>query len=171
MYHRGLVALRGADANLQANQVTVRVADATGAFDTGSATEWTGKALPPRVAGFQKDFITKYMDPTEIYARMDQLTAADPDIMQAIELPHKTAGYQRQANVMLEGTTVNPSATTGLFPNPSNARDTNAAPGSRRAPVRCSCSRRPSAIRAATTSRPSSRLRPPAPGTRRCRSP
>ena len=47
-----------------------------------ASTEWANKALPPRVAGFQKDFITKYMDPTEIYTRMDQLTAQYPDIMQ-----------------------------------------------------------------------------------------
>ena len=50
------------------SQVTVRVASSTGAIDTSGATEWTGKALPPRVAKFQKDFITKYMDPTETYA-------------------------------------------------------------------------------------------------------
>ena len=119
MYHRGLVALRGADANLQPNQISVRVADANGAFDTATPVEWTGKALPPRVAGFQKDFISKYMDPTEVYNRMDELTRDHGDIMEAINLPHKTAGYQRQANVVLEGTTVSPSATTGLFPNPS----------------------------------------------------
>ncbi|MBE2318011.1 chitobiase/beta-hexosaminidase C-terminal domain-containing protein [Solirubrobacter sp. CPCC 204708] len=119
MYHRALVALRGADAGLQASQISVRVADANGAFDTATPTEWTGKALPPRVAGFHKDFITKYMDPTEVYNRMDQLAQDNSGIMEAINLPHKTNGYQRQANVMLEGTTVNPSATTGLTPNPS----------------------------------------------------
>ncbi len=119
MYHRGLVLLRGADATLQPNQISVRVADVNGAFDTATPVEWTGKALPPRVAGFQKDFISKYMDPTEVYNRMDELTRDHGDIMQAINLPHKTAGYQRQANAVLEGTTVSPSATTGLFPNPS----------------------------------------------------
>ena len=34
MYHRGMVALRDADANLQAGDVSVRVADANGNFDT-----------------------------------------------------------------------------------------------------------------------------------------
>ena len=47
------------------------------------------KALPPRVADFQKDFITKYMDPTEVYGRMDSLTAQFPDIVEAIPLPHR----------------------------------------------------------------------------------
>ena len=50
----------------------MRVAASTGSSDTVTPTEWTGKALPPRVAGFQKDFITKYMDPTETYTRMDR---------------------------------------------------------------------------------------------------
>ena len=54
-------------------------------------------ALPPRVAGFQKDFITKYMDPTETYSRMDSLAAQFPDIVEAIPLPNKTDGYQRPA--------------------------------------------------------------------------
>ena len=45
MYHRGLVALRGADANLQAGQITVRVADATGNFDT-SGVDRVGRQGP-----------------------------------------------------------------------------------------------------------------------------
>ena len=82
MYHRGLIALRGDDANLQAGDRS-RCASrrATGNFDTSGVTEWAGKALPPRVAAFQKDFITKYMDPTEIYARMDSLATQFPDII------------------------------------------------------------------------------------------
>jgi hypothetical protein len=50
MYHRGLVALRGADANLQAADVTVRVADANGNFDISGVVEWANKTLPARVA-------------------------------------------------------------------------------------------------------------------------
>jgi len=116
MYHRGLIALRGDDANLQADQVTVRVASSTGAFDTSPVTEWTGKALPPRVEDFQKDFITRYMDPTEVYTRMDQLVTQFPDLIEAIPLPHKTGGYQRPAMAMMAGTT-NPNAN----PNATNA--------------------------------------------------
>jgi hypothetical protein len=104
MYHRGLVALRNADATLQAADVSVRVADAVGNFDSSGVTEWTGKALPPRVAGFQKDFITKYMDPTETYNRMDSLATQFPDIMEAINLPNKTNGYGRPAMAMMAGT-------------------------------------------------------------------
>ena len=54
------------------------------------------------------------MDPTETYARMDSLTAQFPDIMQAIELPNKTDGYQRPGMAMMAGTdrtaTANPNS-------------------------------------------------------------
>ena len=110
MYHRQLQPLLGADANLAASEIRIRVAavaeDGTEAsFDEVTPVEWAGSALPPRVANFQKDFITKYLDPTETYARMDQLTAQFPDIMEAIVLPHKTTGYQRQGMAMMAGTT------------------------------------------------------------------
>jgi len=112
MYHRALIALRGADADLRADQITVRVAASSGSTDTASVKEWAGSSLPPRVASFQKDFITKYMDPTESYDRLDQLAAQFPDIAEIVPLPNKTPGYQREAMAMLAGTTAanaNPS--------------------------------------------------------------
>ena len=87
------------------SQITVRVADATGNNDTSSVTEWAGRGCPPRVAKFQKDFITKYMDPTETYGRMDSLTAQFPDIVAGDPLPNKTDGYQRPGMAMMAGTT------------------------------------------------------------------
>jgi hypothetical protein len=114
-YNRILFALRGADANLSAADITVRVAASSGSSDTSKVTEWVNHALPPRVAEFQKDFITKYMDPTESYARLDQLAAQYPDIAQFVNLPEKTNGYQRQAMAMMQGTTnpgSNPSGGT-----------------------------------------------------------
>ena len=129
MYHRQLQPLLGADANLTASQITVRVAavaaDGTDAsFDVATPIEWAGSALPPRVANFQKDFITKYLDPTEIYGRMDQLTTQFPDIMEAIPLPHKTEGYQRPGDGDDGGHAHGISPTS----NP-NAADTRRAPG------------------------------------------
>jgi hypothetical protein len=109
MYHRGLIALLGANANLQASQITVRVADSTGASDTLVPKEWAAEALPPRVAEFQKDFITKYLDPTETYTRMDALVTQFPDLIEAIPLPHKTDGYQRPGMAVMAGTT-NPNS-------------------------------------------------------------
>jgi hypothetical protein len=119
MYHRALIALRGDDANLRADEITVRVAAATGSFDESGVKEWAGKELPPRVQEFQKDFITRYMDPTEVYNRMDQLVADFPDIIEGINLPHKTAGYQRPGMATMAGTT-NPNA------NPTGANQASA---------------------------------------------
>jgi hypothetical protein len=103
-YNRILFALRGADASLAASDITVRVAASTGDTDTSKVTEWTKAALPPRVADFQKDFITKYMDPTESYARLDGLAAQYPDIAEIVHLPEKTNGYQRKAMAFMLGT-------------------------------------------------------------------
>ena len=106
MYHRGLVALRGADANLPAaRRHRARRVERRRNFDTSGVTEWAGKALPPRVAAFQKDFITKYMDPTESTTGIDALAAQFPDITESIDLPNKTDGYQRPAMAMMAGTT------------------------------------------------------------------
>jgi len=113
-YNRILFALRGADANLAASDLTVRVAASSGSSDTSKVTEWVNHTLPPRVADFQKDFITKYMDPTESYGRLDQLAAQYPDIAEIVNLPEKTNGYQRRAMAMMAGTTASGS-------NPSTA--------------------------------------------------
>ena len=103
MYHRGLIALQGANASVAAADVSVRVADANGNFDTAGVTEWANKTLPARVTAYQKDFISKYMDPTEINTRLDGLVAQYPNIMQSIDLPNKTGGYQRQGMAMMVG--------------------------------------------------------------------
>src|SRR3954467_2378454 len=114
-YNRILFALRDADANLSASDISVRVAASSGSSDTSKVTEWTNAGLPPRVAGFQKDFITKYMDPTESYARLDQLAAQYPDIAEIVHLPEKSNGYQRRAMAMMAGTTA-----VGSNPNAAN---------------------------------------------------
>ena len=72
-------------------------------------------ACPPRVAGYRKDFVTKYMDPTESNARLDQLAAQYPNIAEIVHLPKKTTGYQRRAMAMMAGTTA-----SGSNPNTAN---------------------------------------------------
>ena len=39
----------------------------------GDVEPWLGGGLPPKAAGFRSDFTTRYMDPTEVYARFEQL--------------------------------------------------------------------------------------------------
>jgi hypothetical protein len=119
MYHRYLVSLRGAYADVPTSEITVRVASASGSNDTATPIEWAGSALPPRIAEFQKDFITKYMDPTEVYDRFDEIAEQYPAITDTIMLPNKTPGYQRAAMAMMAGTTAPGS-------NPSTAGQSSA---------------------------------------------
>ena len=118
MYHRILRPLLGADANLSAQNITVRVASSTGASDTSAVTEWAGSQLPARVAEFQKDFITKYMDPTQIYGRIDQIAQEYPGIAEVVNLPEKTAGYQRKSMAIMSGTGDIGAAPPAVLGNP-----------------------------------------------------
>jgi hypothetical protein len=53
--------------------------------------------------GFLKDFTTRYLDPTEVYARFDALAAEFPNLAELIKLPYKTNGYQRRAQANMNG--------------------------------------------------------------------
>ena len=97
------------------------------------------------------DFTTRYMDPTEVYERFDELAAEFPNIAQLIPLPNRTNGYQRRAQATME-----------RHDGDSGERDPEHRPaGAGRASSRGpSCSRRArGATRAATTSPPSSSIR------------
>ena len=66
---------------------------------------WLGGGLPPMSDRFIRDFTTRYMDPTEVYERFDELAAEFPNIAQLIPLPNRTNGYQRRAQATMDGTT------------------------------------------------------------------
>jgi hypothetical protein len=51
------------------------------------------------------DFIDSYMTPTQINERMEQLAAEFPDLVEVIEMPHKTNGYRRHAMATMGGFT------------------------------------------------------------------
>ncbi|HWK27557.1 MAG TPA: M14 family metallopeptidase [Solirubrobacter sp.] len=107
-YHRQLIRLTGADAQIPVDQLTVRVAASSGATDTSKVTEWPGGSLPPHVAGYQQGFITRYLDPTEVRTQMDALTAEFPNLVTAVNLPNLSPGYQRKAQTLLGGWVGNP---------------------------------------------------------------
>jgi hypothetical protein len=56
-------------------------------------------------SGFLKDFTTRYLDPTEVYARIGELAVEFPNISELVPLPNKTNGYQRRAQATMAGTT------------------------------------------------------------------
>ena len=111
MYHRQLVRLTGAYANLAASDIQLRVATAATAggaeasTETFPVSEWLGQDLPPHVAGFRTEFFTKYQDPTETRADLDALAAQYPELMSVVNMPEQTSGYQRKAQATMNGTT------------------------------------------------------------------
>jgi hypothetical protein len=113
MYHRQLVRLTGDYANLSAADIQIRVATAATAggaeasTETFPVTEWLGKDLPPHVAGFKTEFFTHYQDPTETRADLDALAARYPELVDVINMPEKTSGYQRKSQAIMSGSADN----------------------------------------------------------------
>src|SRR5215210_5051347 len=103
--HRELVRIGDVGTTSPARPSRVRVGSSTGAFKEAPVETWLGGGLPPMSSTFQKDFTTHYMDPTEVYARFDQLAAEFPNISELVTLPNKTNGYQRKAQATMAGTT------------------------------------------------------------------
>ena len=83
----------------------IRIGSETGAFIEAPVQTWLGGGLPPMKKKFMSSFTTRYMDPTEVYARFDALAAEFPNIAQMIPLPNKTNGYQRKAQANMSGLT------------------------------------------------------------------
>jgi zinc carboxypeptidase/chitobiase/beta-hexosaminidase-like protein len=84
----------------------IRIGSSTGASVEADVNVWLGGGLPPMRSGFLKDFTTRYLDPTEVYARLGELAAEFPNISEIIPLPNKTNGYQRRAQATMAGTTL-----------------------------------------------------------------
>src|SRR3954470_22914342 len=124
MYHRQLIRLTGAYANLKANEISIRLATAATAggaeasTETFPVSEWLGKDLPPHVAGFKTEFFTHYQDPTETRADLDALAAKYPELMSVVNMPEKTSGYQRKSQAIMFGTGAIGSASPATIGNP-----------------------------------------------------
>lgn len=103
--HRILVRIGDPLTTTPPNPTMIRIGSSTGASKEAPVQVWLGGGLPPMNDTFQRDFTTRYMDPTEVYARFDALAAEFPDIAELITLPHKTNGYQRRAQALMAGLT------------------------------------------------------------------
>jgi Zinc carboxypeptidase/Chitobiase/beta-hexosaminidase C-terminal domain len=82
----------------------IRLGSSTGAMLEGDVSVWTAGGLPPHAPGYLSDFTTRYMDPTEVYQRFDELAAEFSNIAEMIPLPYATNGYQRRAQATMNGT-------------------------------------------------------------------
>ncbi|MEU4567993.1 M14 family metallopeptidase [Micromonospora sp. NPDC023956] len=98
LYHRGA-------ATVTARPHRIQVTSPTGDVAVAEVTEWLPiPADDPEGPGYQKDFVTSYLTPTELYARIRQLAADHPRLAEVVELPYRTNGYRRKAQVVLGGT-------------------------------------------------------------------
>src|SRR5262249_42023489 len=62
-----------------------------------SVTKWLGDARQKPNPHYVSDFVDHYMDPEEVYGRIDSLAKEFPKLTQLINLPYKTNGYRRAA--------------------------------------------------------------------------
>jgi hypothetical protein len=111
--HRELVRIGDAGNPLPPRPTMIRIGSSTGAFIEAPVQTWLGGGLPPMKKKFMSDFTTRYMDPTEVYARFDELAQEFPNIAELITLPHKTNGYQRRAQANMSGLTGSGNAPSG----------------------------------------------------------
>jgi Zinc carboxypeptidase/Chitobiase/beta-hexosaminidase C-terminal domain len=88
----------------------IRLGSSTGASLEGNVSTWIGSGVPPAVPGYLSDFTTRYMDPTEVRARIFELADEYSNIAELVTLPYKTNGYQRKAQATMSGT--NPPGNT-----------------------------------------------------------
>jgi zinc carboxypeptidase/chitobiase/beta-hexosaminidase-like protein len=103
--HRELVRIGEVGTTEPRKPTRIRIGSSTGATIEADVETWLGGGLPPMSSRFIKDFTTRYMDPTEVYDRFDELAREFPNIAQLIPLPHRTNGYQRKAQANMAGGT------------------------------------------------------------------
>lgn len=95
LYHRGA-------ATVAARPDTVRIVSPTGDTVTAKVNDWLpidGEETPS--PDYQRDFITSYLTPTELYDRIHALAAEFPQISEIVQLPHLSNGYRRHAQAVL----------------------------------------------------------------------
>ncbi len=83
---------------LPAQPVSVTATSSLGGTTTATPASWPGAAPPTTPAGYQKDFISSYMTPEDIQARIKRLAQQYPDLVDVVNLPNKTQGYRRTAS-------------------------------------------------------------------------
>ena len=103
--HRILIRIGDTGTATPPQPTLIRIGSSTGASKEAPVQTWLGGGLPPMGKKFLSDFTTRYLDPTEVYARFDQLAAEFSDIAELITLPFKTNGYQRRAQALMAGLT------------------------------------------------------------------
>ncbi|MEU5949021.1 M14 family metallopeptidase [Micromonospora sp. NPDC047465] len=108
LYHRGA-------ATVTSRPDRIRITSPTGDVAVAQVREWLPTpGTGPEGPGYQKDFVTSYLTPTELYARIHQLAAEFPRLAEVVELPYKTNGYRRHAQAVLGTATASRVAVDSL---------------------------------------------------------
>lgn len=76
---------------------TLQATSSEGGTVSGLPEPWPGSQPPEMPDEYQHDFIDSYMTPADVNERMDRLAAQYPDLVEVIELPNQTHGYNRTA--------------------------------------------------------------------------
>jgi len=108
LYHRGA-------ATVTSRPDKIQITSPTGDVAVAQVKEWL--PIPdesPEGPGYQKDFVTSYLTPTELYDRIKRLAAEYPQLAEVVELPYKTNGYRRKAQVVLGSASANRVAVDSL---------------------------------------------------------
>lgn len=81
---------------------SVTITSAGGGKAEARVREWPDGERPDHESpGYQKDFISQYMPPAQLNARVKALHQRFPTLTDLIELPHLTNGYRRHAQALL----------------------------------------------------------------------
>ncbi|WP_353901359.1 M14 family metallopeptidase [Micromonospora harpali] len=132
LYHRGAAAVTTRPERIQ-------ITSPTGDVAVAEVKEWLPiPADSPEGPGYQKDFVTSYLTPTELYDRIKRLADAYPQLAEVVKLPYQTNGYRRKAQVVLGGTTATRVAVDSLAWGHEGGNDITvelAAPGAADQPL------------------------------------
>ena len=108
LYHRGAAAVT-------ARPDYIRITSPSGDVAVARVQEWLPiPVTDPEGPGYQKDFVTSYLTPTELYARIGQLAAEFPELAEVVELPYRTNGYRRKAQAVFGSTSASRVAVDSL---------------------------------------------------------
>jgi hypothetical protein len=95
----------------------IRVVSSLGGETTGFVSDWL---YPVEPLTSRKDYRWNFIDsddpyrhPTEVFNRIDQLAAENPDIAEIVDLPFSTNGYRRKAQANMWGGNPGASVTGG----------------------------------------------------------
>src|SRR5687768_14031092 len=78
--HRILVRIGDPATAAPPQPTLIRIGSSSGASKEAPVQTWLGGGLPPMNEAFLSDFTTRYMDPTEVYEKLDDLAAEFSDI-------------------------------------------------------------------------------------------